>query len=227
MTETQTILPFPEWQISPLWGKLLAIVNSWARWENRYGGIQDHLYGLKDRILTRHAVPDGTDLQIITLHCNACAGRGFFGWAHRDICRKCVGSGEYARDYITLGRYRIGEHVFHIPVPHSRFRVFDGDPQHWRPTGEGHRGVIHQRLSPEYRITWYRLRWLALLALTLRFDPRQTGEALRIMWRSAKRSLRAWWSFGGGAEWRVRTSLALAGLPINWGEVNEDESVPF
>lgn len=227
MNEVQTILPFRQWQISPRWGALLAIVNAWARWSDRYDPIQWHIYGLKDEILTRHGVPDGTDLQIITLHCNACDGRGYFGFQHHETCRKCLGSRVYARDYITLGRFRIGSRVFHVPDAASRFRVLDEDHgKHWRPTGEGHVGVIHGRVQ-NVPIPRYRWRWLALIALTIRFKPERTGRAFGLVVWKMRRAFRFWWFMGNGSEWRVRWQRASAGLPVNWSGPNEDPSVPF
>jgi hypothetical protein len=231
MSETQTTLPFPEWRISPRWGTLLGIVNTWAAWLGGYDSAQWHIYRLKDRILKRHGVPDGTDLQIITLTCNCCHGRGHFGppW-NRDFCRKCVGSGVFARDYITLSRFRIGAHVFHVPNRDSRFRVPDEQHEtHWRPTGEGHVSVIHGRVSHP-NTQHHAWRWVALFLLTLRFAPTRGRRICGLYVFEQRRALNAWWCWGAGAVWRYRVREALSGRPVNWGksanEATADE-VPF
>lgn len=226
----QTVLPFREWKVSPRWGQLLAIVNAWAGRTSSYEAAKFSIYRLKDVILTRHGVPDGTDLQIITLYCRACHGAGWHGpqW-RREGCWTCWGSGVYARDYIILARYRIGDRVFHIPNGASRFRVMDREHYtHWRPTGEGHVNVIqgivaHEPISPRWR-------WLAFLALALRFAPKHSGLVVSLWSHEQRRAVHAWWRWGGGAVWRYRCEAAWTGRPVNWSKDSEAvtaDEVPF
>ena len=228
MNETQTTLPFPEWRISRRWGALLAIVNTWAAslWSDPQARFA--VYRLKDRILTRHGIPDGTDLQILTLHCRACNGRGHHGPEWRvDFCRKCLGSGIYAKDFIPLGRFQLGGRLFHIPNSLARYRVacedLDRQPD---PATFGHRGIILGTVQ-HGRVPRASARWGAFLILTLRFDRERGPEVVSLWWRDTVRSLRFWWSWGPGSRWRVRLERAREGLPVNWTGENEDPSVPF
>ena len=226
MTEQQQILPFRQWRISRHWGTLLAVVNQWAGGLSGWYDERWHIYRLKDRILSRHGVPDGTDLQILTLHCRACHGSGYHGppW-RRDGCWTCGATGLYAHDYITLQRFRLGGRIFHAPIG-TRIRVFgDGRDEVEPPETDRHREIIrgHIRHDAAFGRRW---RWASLMLLTLRFHPAKAPAMLHlwahVRWVDYARSRHFMRS-----AWRIRFARLRRGLPVNWFGSNEDPTVPF
>jgi hypothetical protein len=134
----QATLPFPEWcLVSPAHAELLRLANAAAP-EDGYSRHDDwhpfrkvwktlYFYPFKADFLERHAVPDGYDLQCLTLHCRGCGGTGIWRSmysARRESCDRCWGSGVYRRDAVKLSRWKLGELVFHCPE------------ERWREVGE-------------------------------------------------------------------------------------------
>ena len=83
--------------------------------------FQQAFYALKHKILEKHGHPDGMDLQIIKKTCHSCNGTGTFD--EPGDCYKCGGSGVYTTNHYILKRYKINEHVFHVPVMDDPFAV--------------------------------------------------------------------------------------------------------
>jgi hypothetical protein len=76
-------------------------------------------YTMKDRILARHGVIVGTDIQRIVLKCRVCDGTGLWHYwePHRaDTCERCWGSGVYRTDFHRLERWQLAGYTFHRPI---------------------------------------------------------------------------------------------------------------
>lgn len=167
----QLILPlFVEWsEATPAAADLLAVANA-AR-----GGFDPvfidwkkmHFYPFKTRLLRRHGVPDGADLQIIDLPCNRCLNgvwHSLYSERH-EICYNCGGTGVYRTDAVVLQRWLFGGRVFHEPT--KRFTgldVWDSERMcelldgPWRSKIDGL--VKHEPVpGAEARRAWLALLW--------------------------------------------------------------------
>jgi hypothetical protein len=87
-------------------------------------------YTMKDRILARHGVIIGTDIQRIVLKCRVCDGTGLWHYwePHRaDTCERCWGSGVYRTDFHRLERWQLAGFIFHRPIGRIDGHVDDAD----------------------------------------------------------------------------------------------------
>lgn len=84
---------------------------------------KETFYALKQRLLEKHGVPDGYDVQKIEgKPCWSCDGSGtFYHYSGPpEMCFKCYGSGWFKHPvWVTLKRYRFGRYVFHTPEDRS------------------------------------------------------------------------------------------------------------
>lgn len=91
--------------------EMFAICNAGA-----YPERQVYFYPLKNKLLKKHGVWDGHDLQEIEHYCWNCEGTGIDEWHDRGQCSSCNGTGIYRTVEVVLIRYRLGNKVYHSPT---------------------------------------------------------------------------------------------------------------
>lgn len=111
---------WPEWgRASRLDAAALAAANSNPRAHELLGWLhRNMMYEFKERFLRLYATPDGYDLQVIRDLCRGCDGTGRWHYWHDDggeWCDRCGGTGTYQWRVITLHRWTLHGHVFHVP----------------------------------------------------------------------------------------------------------------
>lgn len=120
-----------------------------------YKGKQQFFYPLKHRLLQRHAISDGWDLQTITKRCWNCGGTGKH-WTGEE-CYRCDGTGIYSQRTHFLQRWKLGDRVYHCPVEE-------------RPDGEPY-GEIEGRIEHHSEHIDGALGRKALIWLMVRYQP--------------------------------------------------------
>lgn len=113
--------------------KLFAICNSGA-----YPERKEYFYPVKTKLLKKHGIADGYDLQVIQQPCWTCDGTGFDEWHDGEQCEDCDGTGIYRTDKIVLARYKLGGRLYHSPVDIAVEKVapkhtFDNYIRHEQP----------------------------------------------------------------------------------------------
>ena len=146
-------------------GQLL-IANRGAR---ALGEQTQSFYKLKTELLKRFAVLDGWDHQLVVKICWNCNGTGEEPYELDYIndepvtCNRCYGDGEYKRVEWCLLRYRLGQAIFHCPVPISEAPA--GSPR----TQVGYLRSDQSSVRPEEATAAY-------LCLLLRYRPKMLLE---------------------------------------------------
>lgn len=166
----QPPLPFKHFAVPAKHVAWMALANAGKFPEKKFW-----FYPFKTRFLRRHALPDGFDLQIITLKC--WCGDGIFRgidcqrakkfW---EPCDRCGGSGIYVTKRIPLIRWLIGDHLFHEPSPW----VADHPSMEYKQTFEG---LIQHQEVPE------RSARRAMEKLMLRYEPETFLRLWMHRWR--------------------------------------------
>ena len=159
-------------------------------------------YAMKHRLLLRHALPAGTDLQLIVKECLRCEGSGYVYDGQK--CRRCFGTGEYRRFWVYLIRWDFHGLIFH--TPRERLYKDPGEPvtitgyiKH-RSYGHASReallwlALVYDRPLFRYTFTrgytclgwyWYPLENIRRAINTIRTLPRRWRARSRIMKCSA------------------------------------------
>lgn len=248
----QLPLPFPEWR------RIRLRHVEWLRLANSLhvqGGDYQHwkhwlFYPFKDEFLTRHAVPDGWDIQILTLPCRSCYQGVFVSECgnYQASCWRCDGTGIYRIDAVKLQRFifrvqgsefrvQMSQTLFHRPVEYWRGSTDCADrdcEEQFANIKAGGREIIygkilHKAISErEARRAFYRL--------LIRFDRRRLWMLLRLDARALR--LRVEYKIDH-ALWPIRAlyqdffcwlQTCDDELPTNLREylgMVEEESVPF
>ena len=138
----QLPLPFKNLNVPARHVEWLRVANAGNYLEKKFW-----FYPFKTRFLRTHALPDGFDLQIITLKC--WCGDGIFRGMDYDRperfwepCAKCSGTGIYLKKRIPLIRWWLNGHLFHEPSQlvaggsgMEYHTTFDGFITHPAPAG--------------------------------------------------------------------------------------------
>lgn len=163
-------------------------------------------YPFKTRFCRSHGLPDGLDLQVITLKCYC--GDGIFRGIDYDRpkafwepCHRCSGTGIYLVKNIVLIRWLIGRTIFHEP---SRL-ILHSQHLDYRERFEGL--IKHPPVDPKSSRR-------AMEKLMLRYEPKTFYQ----LWMNRWRQMRDNASMQIG--WRIRHVKALL-------NVRGEEDVPF
>jgi len=78
---------------------------------------KEAFYRIKTKILTKHGIKTGQEVQHIIKECNRCNGTGIFvcGWKQPEPCMYC-NDGIYSQFWTLLDKYRLGRYEFHHPI---------------------------------------------------------------------------------------------------------------
>jgi hypothetical protein len=165
----QPPLPFKRFNVPARHVEWLALANAGNYFEKK-----GWFYPFKTRFLRSHALPDGFDLQIITLKCWCGDGiyRGYDDCRPQDLwerCNRCNGTGIYLKKRIPLIRWMLGNRLFHEPST----LVADSGGMKYK---EIFNGLIKHSEIPE------RTARRAMERLFLRYEP---GKFMICGWRDS------------------------------------------
>lgn len=134
---SQLLLPFQRFRVSAADVQCLQLANAASYARRKYW-----FYPFKSAFLAAHGLPDGFDVQILTLRCWCGDGiwRGYYDTVPRrywETCYRCNGTGIYDIKRVKLHRWLLGDRLFHEPnglvteaeVPAAR-EVITGRIQH-------------------------------------------------------------------------------------------------
>lgn len=128
---------------------------------------RQRFYGMKHAILRRWATREPrNDIQCVVKTCYGCDGTGIYQDSGRD-CRRCWGTGEYARRVYRLARWRWHGRIFHVP---------DGEADGHEINATGI--TIHGRIEHARGLGWKpdeAALWLALFFDRSLFSRLMTG----------------------------------------------------
>lgn len=157
-------------------------------------------YALKDRILRKYGVRDGSDIQHIREEC--------WGYEQSDgcegaTCRRCRGTGIYNERWIELERWNVLGHVFHRP---SERYVRGPEHGHFINRIEGR--IRHDSTTP--RAAAEALLWLLLICDRRLFWREFAHAGMRSGWygypllvlQAALFKARMGWQHAGLPTWR-------------------------
>lgn len=176
----QLILNFKHFRVSEWSVRMLELANSATYYEKKF-----RFYPFKTRFLRAHAIPDGYDLQILTLKCH-CGDGIFRGVEHTrperffEVCHKCGGSGIYLVKKILLTRWLIRGRLFHEPSTLVQWR----EGMHINETFTGF--ITHAPVDPKRGRR-------AMMLLLLRHEPRTFMRIIKS--NSRDRCYRPWYLF--------------------------------
>lgn len=198
----QPPLPFKHLTVPDRHVKLLATANAADYPERKYW-----FYPFKTRFCRAHALPDGLDLQVITIKCYC--GDGIFRgidydrpMAFWERCHRCGGTGIYLVKNIVLIRWLVNGHLFHEP---SRL-ILHTEHLDYRERFEGL--IKHAAVDPKSGRR-------AMESLMLRYEPRTFYALWLNRWQRMKANLELQANFKFR---RVRQLLSVRG---------EVDDVPF
>lgn len=163
-------------------------------------------YPFKTRFMREHALPDGFDLQIITLKC--WCGDGIWRGIDNQIperfweqCGKCGGTGIYLKKRVPLIRWLLNGHLFHEPM-----QEFSEPTRNYRNEFQG---LIQHEEVPE------RAARRAMEKLMLRYEPDLFHRLWVARWREWK-----YWKVQ-----KVKWQFAHVNRLLSF--TKEDDGVPF
>ena len=173
----------------------------------KYSEKKPWFYPFKTRFLRNHALPDGFDLQIITLQC--WCGDGIFRGVDDmrpeifwEPCMRCGGTGIYLKKRVPLIRWLVNGHLFHEPSQEF------SEPKDREYKNTFH-GLIRHAEVPE------RAARRAMEKLMLRHEPDLFYQLWLSRWRN--------WKY-----WKVqKIKWQIAHVKRLLSFAKEDDGVPF
>lgn len=198
---TQPPLPFPHFSVPARTVEWLRLANA-----GKFSEKKLWFYPFKTRFLRAHALPDGFDLQIITLKCWCGDGiwRGIDDAPPKDRwerCMKCGGTGIYLKKRIPLIRWLLNGHLFHEPS----ILVTDHPRMEYRNTFDGLIG--HEDVSDK-------VARRAMERLFLRYEPNRFYD----LWLARLRDWKYWRV--NKIRWQIRRVKLLMTF-------TKEEEIPF
>lgn len=169
---------------------LLHYANSQPPWQ-----FKREFYAVKKRLLTKHATPDGADVQHLPgKQCWTCEGTGWYSKGR--LCDKCSGTGWYkSPKWVCLDRHRWGKYVFHMP----------GEVSYTKPEPDITRIVGYVEHKSYGKLSDEAFAWLCLLC----------GE-WRLLWRWLNASYYTsfpWWPW-------LSVQWAIGEVSYHWERYN-------